>query len=104
MQPWRATRRSGGGLQDRRYPDRSPHLGITADNPFRIQAGCEYALEEAEGRGNVFLPMAVLLEKAGQVLGGHPPRRRWRARSQRWLLSGWLSGRAAHLPAAAVSR
>ena len=48
----------------------APHLGITSDNPFRIQAGCEYALEEAEGRGNVFLPMAVLLEKAGQVLGG----------------------------------
>lgn len=48
----------------------APHLGITADNPFRIQAGVEFALEEAEGRGNVFLPLAVLLEKAGQVLGG----------------------------------
>lgn len=48
----------------------APKLGITLDNPFRIQAGVEFTLEEASGRGNTYLPMAVLLEKAGQVLGG----------------------------------
>ena len=48
----------------------APHLGITPDNPFRIQAGVEYTLEEAMAYGNIYLPASVLREKAGKVLGG----------------------------------
>ncbi|MBG0771588.1 MAG: AAA family ATPase, partial [Anaerolineaceae bacterium] len=44
-------------------------LGLPADHPSRIEAGLAYVLEQSQSDGHVFLPEALLLEKATGLLG-----------------------------------
>ncbi|QRN84577.1 ATP-dependent RecD-like DNA helicase (plasmid) [Chloroflexota bacterium] len=44
-------------------------LGLPADHPSRIEAGIAYVLEQSQSDGHVFLPEALLQEKATDLLG-----------------------------------
>ena len=44
-------------------------LGIHADSDYRIRSGILYALLQASGEGNMYLPEELLLEQASEVLG-----------------------------------
>ena len=44
-------------------------LGLPSDHPSRIEAGLAYVLEQSQSDGHVFLPEALLLEKATDLLG-----------------------------------
>ncbi len=44
-------------------------LGLPVDHPSRIEAGIAYVLEQSQSDGHVFLPEALLLEKATDLLG-----------------------------------
>jgi exodeoxyribonuclease V alpha subunit len=43
-------------------------LGLPADHPSRIEAGLSYILAQSQSDGHVFLPEALLLEKAAELL------------------------------------
>lgn len=43
-------------------------LGIRTDSEYRIRSGILYVLSEATADGNVYLPMDILLSKAGELL------------------------------------
>ncbi len=43
-------------------------IGISADNPFRVHSGIIYALTEAMGEGNCYLPRQDLLRSAKSLL------------------------------------
>jgi len=47
-------------------------LGLPVDHPSRIEAGLAYVLEQSQSEGHVFLPEALLLEKATVLLGVDP--------------------------------
>jgi len=44
-------------------------LGLPVDHPSRIEAGLAYVLEQSQSEGHVFLPEAMLLDKAMGLLG-----------------------------------
>lgn len=44
-------------------------IGIHADSDYRIRSGVIYTLQQAVGEGHCYLPMALLLERAGTLLG-----------------------------------
>ena len=45
-------------------------MGFTLENPDRLRSGVQYVLTEAVNRmGHMFLPLDMLLQKAGEVLG-----------------------------------
>ena len=44
-------------------------IGIHADSDYRIRSGVLYTLQQAVGEGHCYLPMALLLERAGILLG-----------------------------------
>ena len=46
--------------------------GIALDSPFRIAAGARYCLWDAANNGHVYLPKAILLEQASQMLVVEP--------------------------------
>jgi exodeoxyribonuclease V alpha subunit len=46
-------------------------LGIELDAPQRLRAGLLFALAEAAGKGNVFLPLSELWQVAGRLLEVH---------------------------------
>jgi len=43
-------------------------LGIGEEDPHRLKAGLEYALQEATGDGHLYLPRSELLDKAEELL------------------------------------
>ncbi len=44
-------------------------LGIRTDSDYRIRSGIFYTLLQAVGEGHCYLPLEMLLERAGQILG-----------------------------------
>jgi exodeoxyribonuclease V alpha subunit len=48
-------------------------LGIPPDAPQRIEAGTLYLLDQASGRGHLYLPRQALIEEAGKLLGATAP-------------------------------
>jgi exodeoxyribonuclease V alpha subunit len=44
-------------------------LGVLPDSPLRAEAGFLHALREAAEQGHVYLPLPLLLERAGKLLG-----------------------------------
>ncbi|MCX4306533.1 MAG: ATP-dependent RecD-like DNA helicase [Acetatifactor sp.] len=44
-------------------------LGIHTDSDYRIRSGIFYTLLQAVGEGHCYLPLEMLLERAGQLLG-----------------------------------
>lgn len=44
-------------------------IGIHTDSDYRIRSGVIYTLQQAVGEGHCYLPMALLLERAGTLLG-----------------------------------
>jgi exodeoxyribonuclease V alpha subunit len=48
-------------------------LGIPPDAPQRIEAGTLYLLDQASGRGNLYLPRQTLIEEAEKLLGATAP-------------------------------
>lgn len=44
-------------------------IGIHADSDYRIRSGVLYTLQQSVGEGHCYLPMALLLERAGTLLG-----------------------------------
>ncbi|MDE6675436.1 MAG: AAA family ATPase, partial [Acetatifactor sp.] len=44
-------------------------VGIHTDSDYRIRSGVLYTLQQAVGEGHCYLPMALLLERAGTLLG-----------------------------------
>jgi exodeoxyribonuclease V alpha subunit len=47
-------------------------LGLPEDHPSRIEAGLAYVLEQSQSDGHVFLPEALLMDKATGLLGVDP--------------------------------
>lgn len=43
-------------------------LGITKDNPSRLEAGLLYTLQDLSGEGHVFYPLGPLLDKSEEIL------------------------------------
>jgi exodeoxyribonuclease V alpha subunit len=65
--PYRVAEDIGGiGFQGADALARS--MGIEADAPARLQAGLKHALNQALGRGHVFLPRRELLDEAAALL------------------------------------
>jgi exodeoxyribonuclease V alpha subunit len=48
-------------------------LGIPPDAPQRIEAGTLYLLDQASGRGHLYLPRQALIEEAEKLLGATVP-------------------------------
>lgn len=44
-------------------------IGIHTDSDYRIRSGVIYTLQQAVGEGHCYLPMSLLLERAGTLLG-----------------------------------
>lgn len=44
-------------------------VGIHMDSDFRIQSGIFYTLQQCVGEGHIYLPRAVLMARAGHLLG-----------------------------------
>lgn len=44
-------------------------IGIHTDSDYRIRSGVIYTLQQAVGEGHCYLPVALLLERAGTLLG-----------------------------------
>ena len=43
-------------------------IGIRADSDYRVRSGIVYTLLQAVGEGNCYLPLGMLLERAGEML------------------------------------
>jgi exodeoxyribonuclease V alpha subunit len=55
-------------------------VGITADSPYRAQAGVLHTLEQCSGEGHLYYPRGALINRCGRLLGStgrsSPPRSR----------------------------
>ncbi len=57
------------GIGFRTADEIAAKIGIHTDSDYRIRSGLLYVLSQASGEGHCYLPMDLLLERAGELLG-----------------------------------
>lgn len=57
------------GIGFRLADELAAKIGIHTDSDYRIRSGIFYVLLQSTGEGHTYLPLPLLLERAGRLLG-----------------------------------